>query len=439
MAGQPPRSDETSQRRHVTAAIVSVGNELLFGETVDTNAAWLGRTLTEWGLTVVGGFTARDRTEEVKAALGAATGIAEVVIVTGGLGPTIDDITKQAVAEYFSVGLVVDRAVRDALRLRFEAAGYDDVPRRSEAQAEVLEGSVTLPNELGTAPGMLVERAGASVVLVPGVPPEMRAIVSGPLRAHWEERGVIGPPTIHFVVHTTGIPESRLAGLVDGAWQTLPERVRERVGLAFLPDELGVDLRVTWVGMDRELPESEFARAREVLEDAVAPWRFFAESGDLAEAVSSELRRAGLTMATAESCTGGLVAKRMTDAAGASDVFLGGVVAYDNAVKMRQLGVSSADLERHGAVSEPVALQMARGVAERLGADTAVSLTGVAGPGGGSDQKPVGTVWIAIVHEGKVEAVRTQFAGDRASVRRRSAQAALAHLYRRLRAVRPGA
>ncbi len=421
------------------AAIVSVGNELLYGQTLDTNAAWLGRTLAEWGMEVVAGFTVRDRSPEIRAALQRAMASAEVVVVSGGLGPTADDVTKSAVAEELGVGLVVDPNVREAVEARFRARGYDGTPPLSEGQSEILAGSRALANERGTAPGILLEREGVTVVLVPGVPAEMRGIVSGPLREAWEARGLVGQAVRHRVLHTTGIPESRLAELVEPLWNALPGHVRDRVGLAFLPDELGVDLRLSVPGSSRERAEALFSEVELGLDPAIREWRFDSRSGDLAESVSDELLRAGLTLASAESCTGGLVAKRMTDRAGASDVFVGAVVAYDNEVKVAQLGVSRADLERDGAVSEAVALQMATGVRARLGADVGVSITGVAGPGGGSPEKPAGTVWIGVALEGASWASRNRFPGGRRSVRRRSAQAALAEVYRSLVDSRGGA
>jgi nicotinamide-nucleotide amidase len=415
-----------------TAAIIAVGDELLFGETVDTNSAWLGRTFAGWGVRVVRGLTVPDRVEAIQDALRAAVRVADLVIVTGGLGPTDDDVTKAAAAQLVGASLVVDDEVRAAIRGRFRASGRETPPRLTESQAEILEGSVALANDVGTAPGILFELEGRPIVLVPGVPAEMRSIVSGPLRDALDRRGLLAERVHHRSIHTTGVPESRLAELMAGPWREVPPELREGVGLAYLPDELGVDLRLSVGGLDGDEAESRLDALEAAIGPVVAPWRFVAESGDLAEAVAVELRRLGLTLATAESCTGGLVAARITRHAGASDVFLGGIVSYANEVKVRQLGVSEEDLQSVGAVSEAVAVAMASGVTELLGSDTGIAITGVAGPGGGSEDKPVGTVWIAVAVEGKVEAVGDRFAGDRGTVRRQSTQAALALLYRRL-------
>jgi len=421
-----------------TAAIVAVGNELLFGETVDTNSAWLGRTLSSWGITVVQGRTVRDRVEEIQEALGGAIAAAELVVVTGGLGPTLDDLTKGAVAAYFGVGLRQDEGIRRAVAERFRAAGLEETPRLSEGQSEVLEGSVALANERGTAPGILFAHASGILVLVPGVPAEMRVIVSGPLRKHLEARGMLGVPVRHRLIHTTGIPETRLAEALEAPWSALPQELRDTVGLAYLPEELGVRVRLSVAHAAEADADAALDRVEGALAAALAPWRFEAESGDLADAVAEELLRAGASIATAESCTGGLVAKRLTDRPGSSRYVLGGIVAYDNAVKVGQLGVDESALAEHGAVSDTVARQMAVGARTALGADVAVSVTGVAGPGGGTPEKPVGTVWIGVATATSVDAELSHFAGDRGTVRRRSAQAALARVYRRLRSSSTG-
>lgn len=421
------------------AAIVSVGNELLYGETVDTNAAWLGRALSGWGIDVARRFTVGDVEDDIDHALALALDAADLVILTGGLGPTPDDLTKSVVARHFDRALVVDEEVREELRRHFRSAGYDDVPELSRGQAEIPEGATALANPSGTAPGILLEDDGKRIVLLPGVPRELKDIVSGDLRpvlADLSSGG--GDPTHHRVVHTTGLAETSLAERLEPRLEELPDEVTGGIDLAYLPDLLGVDLRFTIHGGSTEDADERFDRLLRELDQVLGPWRFEAESGDVAEAVVCELRERGWTLAVAESCTGGLVGKRMTDHAGSSDVFVGGVIAYSNPVKIEEAGVSSADLASQGAVSEAVARQLAARIAERLGTETGIGLTGIAGPGGGSDEKPVGTVWIATSVQGEVEAKRHGFSGDRSAVRERAAQAALAGLYRRLAARREG-
>lgn len=417
-----------------SAAVVSVGNELLSGHTVDTNAAWLGRILADWGVPVTRRYTVGDREADIRDAVEAAGAVADLVVVTGGLGPTPDDLTKPAVAALYGLDLVVDEGVRAALERRFSGAGSEEVPRLSRGQAEVPRGAVVLENPEGTAPGLLLEARGHVVVMLPGVPSEMKAIVGGGLGPELAQRLRLASSerrAHHRIVHTTGLPETTLAERLEERLADVPEAIKGGITLAYLPDPLGVDLRFSIAGATADA-EKRFDALLESIDPVLRPWRFEASTGDVAEAVSERLRRSGRTLAVAESCTGGLIAKRVTDLPGSSDVFMGGVVVYSNAAKIEQVGVSPSDIERDGAVSDVVARQLAAGVALRFRADAGIGITGVAGPGGGSDEKPVGTVWIATSLDGNVESELTRFPGSRAAVREGSAQAALARLHRRL-------
>ena len=421
--------DDTPASASPHAAIVTVGDELLLGRTVDTNAAWLGRELAALGIPVARRATVGDEAEAIRRAVSDALDAAELVIVTGGLGPTPDDITRDVVAELLGLPLEVDEEVLEAIRVRFRERGIEELPGPNRRVAEVPRGARKLTNPVGTAPGLAMDRDGRLVVLLPGVPREMKGIFGADLidalRARFGARLV---PVHTRSVRTTGIPESLLS-------QRIGERLGEGLGplrLAFLPDERGVDLRLTAVGLSREEAERRFDEVEERLAGILAPWRFEAPEGDLVEAVTSALRASGRKLAVAESCTGGLIAKRMTDPAGASDVFLGGVVAYANEVKTARLGVDAAALAKDGAVSEAVARGMAEGVLRAFGADAGIGVTGVAGPGGGTEEKPVGTVWYAATVDGRTVARRERFPGDRRSVRERAAQAALFLLLRLL-------
>lgn len=415
-----------------TAAIVSIGNELLYGETTDTNSAWLGRTLSERGIRVVRGFTVGDVEEDIDHALGLAVDAAELVVLTGGLGPTPDDLTKAVVARHFGRELVVDPDARRRVEEHFRASGHDDVPELSRGQAEIPEGATALVNPSGTAPGILLEEDGTLVVLLPGVPGELKDIVEGDLAPYLDSLAGSGGRTHHRVIHTTGLAETRLAERLEPALDEVPAEAREGIDLAYLPDLRGVDLRFTIQGGSEDDARNRFEALLETLDEVLGPWRFEAESGDIVEAVSAQLRRRGWQLAVAESCTGGLVGKRMTDRSGASDVFVGGVIAYDDRIKTQLAGVDEEELRREGAVSEAVALQLAQGVANRLQVEAGIGITGVAGPEGGTESKPVGTVWIATSLHGEGEARLHRFSGDREAVRERAAQAALASLYRRL-------
>jgi nicotinamide-nucleotide amidase len=418
-----------TETRAPTATLVTVGNELLYGETVDTNAAWLGRSLAHLGIGVARTFTVGDDPDEIRAAVSAAMEGADLVLVSGGLGPTPDDLTKEAVADLLDREIILDVQLLEELAERFRVRGYDRLPVPNRSQAGVPAGATVLRNPQGTAPGLGLESGPRLIVMLPGVPRELRAIFDGDLSALLLRRFADRlQPIHHRTIRTTGVPESRLAELVA---PLLPEDMGP-LSLAFLPDLRGVDLRLTAKGVSATEAQDWFARLEGALEPAVSKWRFEAESGDIAEALNVALAAARMTVATAESCTGGLVAKRITDRPGSSEVFVGGVISYADAIKIGQLGVSPDDLRAHGAVSEPVARQMATGVRERFGASAAIGITGVAGPGGGSVDKPVGTVWVATAVRDAVEARLMSLPGDRNAVRERAAESALGWLYRRI-------
>ena len=415
--------------RSAALEIVAIGDELLLGQTVDTNSAWLSRELATQGIRVVRRATVGDDAAAIRAAVSEALERTGAVVCTGGLGPTRDDLTRPVIADMFDRALAIDDDVLRALEERFARLGREMSPT-NRVQAEVPEGAIVLANAHGTAPGLiLVDDAERFVILLPGVPREMRGLYADAvlpwLLQRWPGRtGAIA----HRVLRTTGIAESRLAELLEPAWDHLGD-----LGVAFLPSATGVDLRFTSWGTQTEAQATKaFDRIESRVRSIAGEWIYGDGDADLVDAVSAALRARGFTIAVAESCSGGLLAKRLTDRPGSSDYMLGGIVAYANAVKVEQLGVAAGAIEAHGAVSEPVALEMARGVAARLGSDCALSITGVAGPGGGTEKKPVGTVCMA-ARVGETErAVTMKLPGDRAEIRERSAQAALALLWRLL-------
>jgi nicotinamide-nucleotide amidase len=414
----------------VGATVVTVGDELLLGQTVDTNAAWLGRELASRGVRLLRRWTVADDIQEIRSAVTAAVRDADLVLVTGGLGPTPDDMTRDVVADLLGLPLIEDDEVLEHIRARYHDAGMGEVPEVTRRLAQVPQGARKLANPHGTAPGLVMEaEGGALVVLLPGVPRELRGIFLGDLDVFLAERfGGRLPPVHLHVVHTTGIPESRLAQQVA---ERLPEGTAP-ASLAFLPDVRGVDLRFTIRGLSHEEAEGHVRALEDDLREVLEPWRFEAASGDLAEAVAGALRGRGKRLAVAESCTGGLVMKRLTDLPGASDVLVGGVVAYANEVKVDALGVDAGVLTGEGAVSGGVAREMALEVARSLHAHAGIGVTGIAGPGGGTSAKPVGTVWYAAALDGRSVAKMERFPGDRESVRERAAQAALFLLLRLL-------
>lgn len=373
--------------------LLTVGDELLIGQVTNTNSAWLGEQLTLRGIDVVRAVTVGDEEEVIVEALREAFATAELVLCTGGLGPTHDDLTRQALARFFDAPLEVDPSVLDEIRARFERRGRR-MPESNRVQAMVPRGFEVLPNPVGTAPGLWYEseEGGRKLLLavLPGVPFEMRTLVEQEvmprLHSH-KDVHVLG----HRTLLTVGIGESDLQEVIGDLSDYLSPKLR----LAYLPSTAGVRLRITAFADDPDEVEAQLDRFEARLR-AAAERYIYGRGGDTLESVvGGLLRERGLTIAFAESCTGGLAMNQVTNVSGASGYVLGGVVAYSNVVKVHQLGVDAETLEREGAVSEAVALQMARNVRERLGADIGVSTTGIAGPTGGTVDKPVGTVWIA--------------------------------------------
>ena len=409
--------------------LLSIGDELLLGDIVDTNAPWLSRRLGAVGIRIARRETVGDDEDAIVQAVRAALDRTGAVICTGGLGPTEDDLTRPAVARVFGRELRVDEEILARIRARFTEQGRE-MPERNRVQAERPDGAIVFPNDWGTAPGFALEDdAGRFVVVLPGVPREMERIVEAHVLPFLRRRWPAGArPLLHRVVRTTGIAESVLADRIAD----VAEAVRP-ITVAYLPRLTGVDLRLTsWGAMDAADAVRRLAEAEAALRERGGGYIYGTDGDDLAAVVGDALRRRGLTLGLAESCTGGLIAKRITDVAGSSAYFLGGLVTYSNESKQALLGVRESTLAAHGAVSEETAREMAVGARRALGADVAVSVTGIAGPGGGSAEKPVGTVWIGIAMDDAVEARRFRFLGERDEVRERAAQAALALLWRHL-------
>ena len=412
--------------------ILTVGTELVLGFTINTNAADMGRALAAAGLRVRHSASVADEPALVKDAVRAALDRTGTVIISGGLGPTKDDLTRAAVAELFGTPLRRDDAIATRLRELFRSRGVANMPDSNLVQADVPEGATVLENSLGTAPGLWVEADGRLAVLLPGVPKEMRALLEREVLPRLVERAETGAPghrgtvTRSRTLRTTGIGESALADKL-GDFQKL---LGQQVTLAFLPSVAGTDLRLTvW-----NAPEADADAALSLAADALRPKlgdRFYGQDGDdLAAIVLRQLEAAGVKLAVAESCTGGLLGARLTAIPGSSRAFVGGVVAYADDVKLQMLGVSADDLVGQGAVSETVARQMAAGVARALDTGAAIAITGVAGPDGGTAEKPVGTVWIAVKFRETERAFSHSFVGDREDVRARAAQWALDYLRR---------
>ena len=427
----------------MTAALLTVGDELLIGQTVNGNAAWIGARLGELGVPVRESRVVGDDVETIATALRDLGARADVVVVTGGLGPTHDDLTREALALVYDAPLAHDAHSMARIEARFASRNLP-MPARNRVQALVPRGFDALDNDHGSAPGLAVARGGRLVVALPGVPHEMQALLDAHvmprLAAMKETAGQGGFVIRHRTLLTSGIGESALADRIGDLAPWLDARTH----LAFLPSHGTVRLRVSAEGDDVAEVEARAARLVAHL-TAQAGAHLVGEvptgagaAATLDALVLARLSARGATVAVAESCTGGLVLDRLTDVPGASAVLHGGVVAYDNAVKAAALGVSEADLSEHGAVSEAVARAMAEGVRARLGATYGIATTGIAGPSGGTDDKPVGTVWLAVAGPDGTVAERHRFGTHRRANKERFATAALDLLRAVLDASEPG-
>jgi len=409
----------------VKLEVVTIGTELLLGQILDTNAAELGRGLAAAGVEVVRRSSVADRPEAIRAAVADALERTGFVITTGGLGPTRDDMTKREVAALFGKALQLDAAVLRSLEERFRRLGRP-MPAVNRTQAEVPEGATVLPNPRGTAPGLWVEDSrGRVVVMLPGVPSEMRGLLAEevlPRLAGLTSGAVVRSRS----VRTTGIAESALAERVGAIEEEIAP-----LTLAYLPSTDGVELRVTAWGLREDEAERLLEVAAAKLRQRAGEHAYGEGSIDLAAIVLDQLRIRNARLVVAESCTGGVLSARITAIPGASTVFIGGVVAYDNMVKSGTLDVPPELLDQYGAVSEQVVSAMAEGVQRQFAVDTALAITGIAGPTGGTAEKPVGTVWLAARYGSEARALRRLVPGDRNEIRARSAQAAL-DLLRRL-------
>ncbi len=404
--------------------LITIGNEVLSGRTLDTNFAQIARALEEVNVTVAWHATVGDTLERIGEAIRHALSRADAVVVTGGLGPTPDDVTRKAVAAVLGRKLQLNEQVLESIRERARRQGRT-LPASVESQALLPTGAHVLPNPVGTAPGLLLMHHDTPVFLMPGVPQEMEAILRESVVPWLRDRA--GQRVATVTLRTSGVSESALQEKIGGLATHWPGAT-----LAYLPSYFGVDLRVTAAGADAVTVERLAERARAELLDRVEAV-VYAEGGRTMEDVVGEaLVARGLTIAVAESCTGGLLAKRLTDTPGSSRYVERGYVTYSNAAKIELLGVSEADLERYGAVSAEVATQMARGAAERARAGVGVGVTGIAGPDGGTEAKPVGTVFIGVSDSAGVAVRRVALFGTRATIRERAAQTALDVVRRRI-------
>jgi len=400
------------------ADIITIGDEILIGQIIDTNSAWIAARLGEVGIPIRRKYSIGDRREEILDAVGGSMLHSELTIITGGLGPTKDDITKKVLAELFSSPLVRHEDTYNRVERMMAARGIE-FNALNQSQALVPECCTVLTNHKGTAPGMWFEKGGRVVVSLPGVPFEMEALMSESVLPKLQEHFAL-EAVVHRTLITYGMAESMLAEHIASWEEALPSHIR----LAYLPSPSQLRLRLSAYNVDRERAEQEidkqFERLLPLLGDIFVGW----EDETVQSAVAKILIKRGETLSAAESCTGGTISAKFTAMSGASEYYWGGVVSYDNSVKENVLGVSRHNLDTYGAVSEQVARLMPEGVRRVCGTTYGIATTGIAGPTGGTPDKPVGTVWMAVatptktiakvVQHGKVRAVNIERAATAA-------------------------
>ena len=409
----------------LTAEIIAIGSELLAPDRTDTNSLWLTEQLNRLGIEVKLKTIVGDDDARLEEAIKDAVRRSKVVITTGGLGPTEDDITRKITARALGRRLLLDEEVLAGIRQRFQGFGVT-MPERNSRQAMVIEDAEVLPNPNGTAPGMFIDHNGTAIVLLPGPPREMR-----PMFEHHVSQRLVGRAgslrVVRRIVRVAGMGESAVDEKIAPVYTQY-----DNPQTTILFNQSEIEIHLTARGRSDLEAESLLDRVSEQIEEKLGSAVFSFAGETMEEVVGLKLTVGGYTVSVAESCTGGLIAQRLTDIPGSSKYFIEGVVAYSNDAKTRTLGVEPMLLLEHGAVSGPVAEAMAEGIRKRAGTDFGISVTGIAGPDGGTDEKPVGTVFIALAGEAGTEHRKLKLPGDRQLIRWRASQAALDLLRRRI-------
>ncbi|MGB3780710.1 MAG: competence/damage-inducible protein A [Tunicatimonas sp.] len=391
----------------IFAEVITIGDELLYGQTLDTNSQWMGQELNRVGIKIGRKTAIGDRREDIVSALDEAQRRADIILITGGLGPTKDDITKTTLADYFDSPITLHPQALADLKALFAQRNYP-LTALNEQQAALPDKCEMVPNPMGTASGMWFEQDGKVFVSMPGVPYEMKAMMTNTVLPRLQETFAL-PVIFHQMIQTVGIGESWLSEKIADWESALPEHIR----LAYLPSFGKVKLRLTATGDNLLDLEEAVADQVQLLEPLIEKYIFGYGDISLEEAIGRDLLSAGKTLALAESCTGGFVAHRVTSVPGSSRYFRGGLIPYDNALKINPLKVKEATLRQHGAVSEATVREMAENVRQLLGADVGLATSGIAGPGGGTAEKPVGTIWIALADASTTVAKKLTLGNDR--------------------------
>jgi nicotinamide-nucleotide amidase len=393
--------------RPILAEVVTIGDEILYGQITDTNTQWMSTELDKIGIKTVRKSSVGDQEDKILQILAEAESRADIVLLTGGLGPTKDDITKKMLCKYFDDVLVINEDALAFITNFFLKRGRP-MTELNRQQAAVPSRCTYLANKTGTAPGMWFVNNGTVFVSMPGVPHEMKYLMSNEviprLKAFFET-----PVIYHKMIRTIGVGESFLAEKIESWEDNLPKHIK----LAYLPSFGQVRLRLTAIGIDEEQLKNEVDAEIEKVLPLIGLSVFGFDNDDLEIAIGKELKKKGLTVSAAESCTGGYISHMFTKVAGSSSYFMGSVVSYDNSVKINVLGVNPETIAEYGAVSEETVTQMAEGARKLMKTDFAIATSGIAGPDGGTPEKPVGTLWIACAMEGRTIARKVQMANQR--------------------------
>ena len=389
------------------AEIITIGDELLIGQVIDTNSAWMAGKLNEAGIDLIRITSVGDRREEILSALDEAAKRAKIILITGGIGPTPDDITKETLAAYFDCRMVVNEKILKEIE-KFLKSRSIPMNEQNRKQAEVPEKAELLSNQHGTAAGMWFEEQDAIFVSMPGVPHEMKALMEHEIIPRLRKR-FLSPPILHRTILTYGTFEAKLAEILSDYEKKLDPSIK----LAYLPSNGIIRLRFTIHGSDEKEMEKILDREINRLYQIIPQYIFGTEEDTLEKIVGMLLMKKRATLSVAESCTGGNLSRRITSVPGSSAYFTGSVVAYSNDIKLNVLNINLKSLTDHGSVSREVAEEMATGVRDRFKTDYSISTTGIAGPDGGTAEKPVGLVWIAVASKEKVLSKKFLFGGNR--------------------------
>jgi nicotinamide-nucleotide amidase len=400
--------DQYSFMRKILGSIITIGDELLIGQVIDTNSAWMAQELNKIGVWVQRRVATGDRWDDIWDALNKESEQSDIILITGGLGPTDDDITKPLLCKYFGGQLVVDQAMLANVQHIFERVLKRPMIDRNVKQAEVPDNCTPILNKRGTAPGMWFEKHGKIFVSMPGVPHEMKGMMSEYVLQKLQEHFTL-PYITHRTVLTAGIGESFLAESISSFEKDLPPSIK----LAYLPNYGMVRLRLTATGDNKEATDKEVEDQFDMLKKLIEPWTVIDKDLTLQEVIGKLLAEKKLMVSTAESCTGGYISHLITSIPGSSEYFKGGLISYANEVKHKLLGVDEQSIATGGAVSKATVIQMLKGALILFNTDCAIATSGIMGPGGGSADKPVGTVWIAVGNRDQIVAQKFYFRFDR--------------------------